>query len=447
MKTLFRFAFTLSFILNCPALFAQHGGVMNHWHLGWFASMEFTTGSPVATSGSAMICEEGSATVSDELGNLLFYTNGGGSNNPWPGGVWNKNHQLMPNGNITGLTGSDSSPQSSLIIKKSATEYYLFTIGSAAAPAGVRVSIVDMSLDNGLGDLTLVGDPVLDSPSTPLAEGMTATEDASGTGHWLVVHSNNGNTFYVIHVTPTGISSPTTYNIGSGSSNNGQIKFSINGDRLAQGENIFDFDNATGVISNPIDLGSDGWGRAFSGSGRYFYMGQLGPVGDIHQYDLMAADVAASKVLVGSSGGTPLGPFQIGPDFKIYFSIYSNNSLGAIANPDLPGTACGYDPQAVTLNASSQLSIPNFIDSDLRFLSNTGELTKNESILVAPNPTSDYLHLSNHVDNNEPYVILDLSGKQIDGWSHDDNRIDVRELHPGVYILQQGTASARFVKQ
>ena len=49
--------------------------------------MEFTTGSPVATSGSDMICEEGSATISDEAGNLLFYTNGGGdSSNPWPGG-------------------------------------------------------------------------------------------------------------------------------------------------------------------------------------------------------------------------------------------------------------------------------------------------------------------------------------------------------------------------
>ena len=446
MKSLLRISFLLCFTLSFQSLFAQHGGVMNHWHFGWFASMEFTTGSPVASSGSVMICEEGSASQSDEQGNLLFYTNGGGGNNPWPGGVWNRNHELMPNGNITGLTGSDSSPQSSLVIQKSTTEYYLFTIGSAAAPAGVRVSIVDMTLDGGLGDLTLVGDPVLDSPSTPLAEGMTATEDAAGTGHWLVVHSNNGNTFYVIHVTPTGISLPTTYNVGSGTDNLGQIKFSVQGDRLAQGENIFDFDNATGVISNPTSLGSSGWGRAFSASGRYFYKGQLGPVGDIHQYDLLATDVAASEVLIGSSGGSPLGPFQIGPDLKIYFSIYSNNSLGAITDPELPGTSCGYNPQAVTLNAGSQLSIPNFIDSDLRLVA-LGELTKKESILIAPNPTTDFLYLEDISNTNETFQILDLSGKKVNNWSIDGNQIDVHELNPGVYVLQQGTSSARFVKK
>ena len=107
----------------------------------------------------------------------------------------------------------------------------------------------------------------------------------------------------------------------------------------------------------------------------------------------MATGIVASKVLVGSSGGSPLGPFQIGPDFKMYFSIYSNNSLGAITNPDLPCAACECDPQAVTLNPNSLLSIPNFIDSDLMFLSNTGELTKKENILVAPNPASDFLSL------------------------------------------------------
>lgn len=446
MSRILRLSFILCFVLNFQSLYAQHGGTMNHWHFGWFASMEFTTGSPVATTGSDMICEEGSASYSDELGNLLFYTNGGGGNNPWPGGVWNRNHDLMPNGDITGLTGSDSSPQSSLVINKSATEYYLFTIGSLTNPAGVRVSIIDMSLDGGLGDLTLVGDPVLDSPSTPLSEGMTATEDAAGTGHWLVVHSNSGNTFYVMHVTATGISAPTTYNIGAGMSNGGQIKFSVQGDRLAQDANLFDFNNATGVISNPIDLGESGWGRAFSVSGRYFYMGQLGPVGDIQQYDLLATDIVGSKVLVGSSGGSPLGPFQIGPDFKIYFSIYSNNSLGAITNPDLPGTACGFNDQAVLLNASSQLSIPNFVDSDLRLLA-ANELTKEESLILAPNPTEDFLYLTDHTDQNEPFIIFDVSGKRMNDWSIDGNRIDVRALSSGVYFLQQGVSSARFIKK
>ncbi|NVK66797.1 MAG: T9SS type A sorting domain-containing protein [Flavobacteriales bacterium] len=454
MKKTLVFTFAFSCIFNAQSLFAQHGGTMNHWYFGWFASMEFTTGSPVATPDSDMICEEGSATMSDEAGNLLFYTNGGGdSNNPWPGGVWNRNHELMPNGDITGLTGSDSSPQSSLIIQKSATEYYLFTIGASPTPVGVRVSIVDMSLDGGLGDLTLVGDPVLDPPPSPLAEGMTATEDAEGTGHWLVVHSSSGNTFYVMHVTPTGISSPTTYNIGSGLHNSGQIKFSVQGDRLAQDDNIFDFDNATGVISNPINLGFTnsfgwgGWGRAFSPSGRFFYMGELGPNGDVFQYDLMATDIPASKVLLGSSSAGVSGPMQLGPDLKIYFSLKEYQSLAAITDPDLPGTSCNFVSDYVPLTGNSQVSIPNFIDSDLRFAA-AGKISKKQSIILAPNPTGDFLYLSSDHQSDEPIFIFDLSGKQLSNWSLDgSNKIDVRNLNPGIYLIRQGAASAQFVKE
>lgn len=454
MKKVFTFTLSLYLTLNVSSLFAQHGGVMNHWHFGWFASMEFTTGAPIATSNSDMICSEGSATISDELGNLLFYTNGGGdSNNPWPGGVWNRNHELMPNGNITGLTGSDSSPQSSLIIQKSANEYYLFTIGAANNPAGVRVSIIDMTLDGGLGDLTVVGDPVLDPAPTSLAEGMTATEDANGTGHWLVVHSNSGNTFYVMHVTPTGITGPTTYNVGSGLHNSGQIKFTVQGDRLAQDDNIFDFDNATGVISNPINLGFTnsfgwgGWGRAFSPSGRFFYLNELGPNGDVFQYDLMATDIPASKTYLGSSGSGIAGPMQLGPDLKIYFSLKGFQSLAAITDPDQPGTSCNFVADYVTLTGNPEVSIPNFIDSDLRLLAEQ-ELSKEQAIILAPNPTEDFLHLTNLTQKDNPVFIYDLSGKQANNWSMEDSQtIDVRGLSSGVYVLRIGASSAQFIKK
>jgi hypothetical protein len=359
----------------------------------------------------------------------------------------------MPNGNITGLTGSDSSPQSSIVIQKSTSEYYLFTIGASPNPAGVRVSIVDMSMDGGLGDLSLVGDPVLDSPSTPLAEGMTATEDADGSGHWLVVHSRNGNTFYVMHVTPTGISTPTTYNIGSGIDNGGQIKFSVQGDRIAQDENIFDFDNSTGVISNPISLGPigtigwGGWGRAFSPSGRYFYMGELGLTGAVHQFDLLATDIPASRIQLGTSSSGVSGPMQLGPDLKLYFSLKGFQSIAAITNPDLPGSSCNFVAEYVQLTGNSEVSIPNFIDSDLRLVLEANELAKSENILLAPNPTEDFLYLKDLSNSKESFIIFDLSGKKMSDWSIDGNQIDVRGLSAGVYIIQQGASSARFVKQ
>jgi hypothetical protein len=50
----------------------------NIWHFGDGKSIDFSSGAPVALTGSQMNAFEGSASYSDRCGNLLFYTNGGG---------------------------------------------------------------------------------------------------------------------------------------------------------------------------------------------------------------------------------------------------------------------------------------------------------------------------------------------------------------------------------
>ena len=70
-------------------LFAQKQG--NIWYFGEYAGINFNSGSPVPLGNSAMFQYDGCATISDDKGKLLFYTNGLT--------IWNKNHQVMDNGN------------------------------------------------------------------------------------------------------------------------------------------------------------------------------------------------------------------------------------------------------------------------------------------------------------------------------------------------------------
>ena len=68
----------------------------NHWYFGRNAGLDFSSGSPSIATGGQTFTDEGVASISDNNGNLLFYTEGTT--------VWDKNQSIMPNG--TGLFGS-----------------------------------------------------------------------------------------------------------------------------------------------------------------------------------------------------------------------------------------------------------------------------------------------------------------------------------------------------
>jgi hypothetical protein len=81
-------------------------GEANNWYFGQFAAISFETSPPTALDNSAMFSLEGCATISDEDGVLLFYTDGLT--------VYNVLHEIMENGE--GLLGGSSSTQSGIIV-------------------------------------------------------------------------------------------------------------------------------------------------------------------------------------------------------------------------------------------------------------------------------------------------------------------------------------------
>jgi hypothetical protein len=225
----------------------------NIWYFGEQAGLDFNGGIPTALLNSAMNKDEGCSSVSDSNGNLLFYTSGIN--------VWNRNHMQMPNG--FGLAGHESSSQAALIVPKpgSNTLFYIFTTDAFFYANGLKYTVVDMSLQGGLGDVISKNTPL----HTPTTEKLTAVKHANNTDIWVITHGANSATFNAYLVTAAGITPPVSTTIGaihSGGGTTGTLnaigcmKASPDGTKLALAlynmnlAELFDFNASTGVVSN-----------------------------------------------------------------------------------------------------------------------------------------------------------------------------------------------------
>ncbi len=361
----------------CPFIQAQNEA--NYWYFGDHAGIDFSSGSPVGVFGSAMYTQEGCATISNSEGQLLFYTDGST--------IYNHNHEIMMNG--SGLNGHFSSTQSAIIVPDpgSNTLYYVFTVDFEGSSDGLQYSIVDMTLDGGLGAVTATKNELL---LTPVMEKLTAIKHANGQDIWVMAHANGSADYYAYLVTSDGISAPVVTTIGSSyggftyANNAGYLKFSPDGSKLAaiytkwtHGLQLFDFDNQTGVLSNYRDVFYEmaavgiPYGVEFSPSGDLVYVS--GTEG-LYQYDLSYTsnfDVLFNAHEIADDYPEGLySALQLGPDEKIYVcKAYTegdseNHFLSVIENPDLIGDACNFQEEAVDLGAGIvHRGLPQFIQS------------------------------------------------------------------------------------
>ncbi|TPG35420.1 T9SS type B sorting domain-containing protein [Flavobacterium pectinovorum] len=351
--------------------FAQ--GEANIWYFGYMAGLDFNSGSPVVINDSQMITYEGCSTISDANGKLLFYTDGYR--------VWNKNHQMMPNG--TDLLGDSSSTQSGIIIPKPNTPgiYYIFTVPALAGPDGLRYSEVDMSLNGGLGDITSKKNILLYTPS---CEKLTAIKNAAGDGYWVLSHGFGNNRFIAYSITENGVNlTPIVSNAGSiidsvdgdRSGSIGYLKISPNGDKVISSNRnlnveLFDFDNATGIVSNPVVILSNSWpnyGAEFSPSGNIAYVTTKN--GDLLQFDLRASNIASTATTLHSNykNFDPhiVSALQLAPDGKIYGALFAERYVSVINNPDVLGLGSDFVANKLFLgnDAASGTGLPQFIQS------------------------------------------------------------------------------------
>ncbi|MES2485152.1 MAG: T9SS type B sorting domain-containing protein [Bacteroidota bacterium] len=340
----------------------------NIWYFGYNAGLDFNTGTPVPLLDGELYTNEGLASIAGPDGELMFYTDGIQ--------VYNKNHLPMQNGN--GLMGDTSTSQSAIIIPKplSLNIYYIFTLTLEGSWQGLRYSEIDTSLDGGLGAVTQNKNVPL---ITPCTEQITAVRHANGTDIWVIVHGYGNNAFHAYLVTPAGVgTTAVTSNSGVAFAANaaatvGCMKASPKGTKLGMcnslsGIKLFDFDDATGIISAPVVIANNegNYGVEFSPSGNMLYT-STEAASTITQYNLTAPDIAASATLL-FTGGPILsrGSLQLGPDGKIYSAARNFLYLSVIHNPDIAGVGCNAEAEGIFLGGPvSWMGLPNFVQSFL----------------------------------------------------------------------------------
>ena len=392
----FKILFILFLLIYASPAFAQKEAAI--WYFGNTAGLDFNSGSPITLSNGQLNTAEGCTSIADKNGNLLFYTDGSI--------VYDKSHQVMPNG--FGLLGHNSSTQSAIIVPKpnNPNLYYIFTVDEPNPKNvdddpynnedppnnGLNYSLVDLRLNNGLGDIVISEKNIhlitYDKNNTEdvkykCSEKITAVQHADGVSFWIITHFKD--TFYSFKISTLGVDKkpiPTSTNLnvplgGYISNAIGYLKTSPNGKKIAIANSsmklndeldpkgnvvrntgnvwLYDFDAGSGKVSNGFSImsGTNPYGLEFSAKSKKLYVtvNRFNPDGitlgsSLIQFDLKSSNIIGSNTTIITSAYVA-GALQLGLDEKIYRSGYpiltdSSNKLSVINNPELNGTSCNF---------------------------------------------------------------------------------------------------------
>ena len=372
--------------------------VANHeadrWFFGKYAGLDFRPQNPVADlTNDSININTSPAIMSDDAGNILFYTNSRR--------IFDRFGNRMPNG--FGLHGMDGMTMPVLIIPKPGSDsiYYIFTThrpkmdpNDIGTIYGFEYNVVNMNLNGGLGDITLKNQVLLEPE---ISSKLSAVKHSNGIDYWVVVHKFNSDEFCSFRVTSDGVDTTDyvsshigAFHAAPGVTNDeiGYMKISPDGTKLAlaiYGSNIFeiyDFNASTGTVTNVVtspEIFQYAFGVEFSPDSRFFY-GSTTPINFPNLYDtitefscILKFDVSLGNSIFNSYDtialdtlGSYYGGIQLGTDSRIYVSRspFGNASLSVIQNPKRPGKACNFVSNAIDLQGrQSRFGLPNFIQS------------------------------------------------------------------------------------
>lgn len=237
---------------------------------------------------------------------------------------------------------------------------------------GLARSLVDLSVNNGLGDFTTTNQQI----STGFSEHITLVKNKNNKDVWVVVHPINSNNFFAYSFTDAGVQPPVVSTAGpvipaKSSSLYGYLTASHNGNMLAgtspvvDGIMLFDFDNATGMLSNYRVLNKNGYAGNVQFSpddSKLYYI-----TGDgVYQYDFNQTDIASSLTRVYYDKSGNIYNLQLAPNGKIYFCntyAFENNDytayVGSIECPNLAQYACNINAKAIKTEG---VFFPDFVN-------------------------------------------------------------------------------------
>jgi len=339
----------------------------NIWYFGNRAGLDFNPlpeNPVVPITNPVMNAPEGTSTISDRNGQVVFFTDGDK--------VWNRTNVEI----ASGIGGEPGSSQAALIIPVPGDEtlYYIFTTQEVhgSNTYQVRYSLFDLKLNGGTGGLV--------EQNVLLFE--RSTERITGNGNWLIAHEYGNNTFRAYRISNLGIGNPVISSIGSDhavtSAENGQgymklgpqnrLAVALSTPGTSNVVEVFDFADSTGQVSNfrTANLNNPAgqvYGVEFSPGGNKLFATLKGATSQIVEFAFDSVGAVYLKKPPIAPVAEELGAIQTGPDGQIYVAVNGEPFLGTIqANEDttqvstfllngfglLPGT-------------NSNLGLPNFI--------------------------------------------------------------------------------------
>ncbi|WP_461134857.1 T9SS type B sorting domain-containing protein [Spirosoma lituiforme] len=372
------------------------------WYFGQNAGLDFSGGgTPKPITDGKLSTIEGSSSIANTKGILLFYTDGTT--------IYDKDGKplksLDPRDSSATATpiplgGNKNSTQSALIVPKPTCRgceylYYVYTTSEIRGKKTLTYSVVDMRQNGGKGAVVEKNIP-LSGQGTEQSTSVANTRDST---YWVITRKYGTNQFEVRHLTRSENVDPITYTggqvIDSLTNAEGYIKI---GPADTTGGNkgnrpmavvvpgppknsvdLFTFNDSTGVLTfdRTLDLGPappKAYGVEFSPDGKSLYVTMLADTNAdgsqkgssyILKYDLNQRDslLTNSKTVVDSSTTRQYGSIQIGPDGRLYVAIKGSSSLGTIENPNggLLDSLI-YNPAGQSLGGqTSQLGLPNLV--------------------------------------------------------------------------------------
>lgn len=362
--------------------------------------MDFATSPPTVNTNANMGSYEGVGVLSDSAGNLRAYCNSER--------IYDASLQMMQGGGMPNSNYSRSMTQGSLLLPiNDSIIYAIFIIVGGSGESRLRYSEINVNRNSGLGEVLSANNVMLNSNT----EKMISVRDGSGGGWWIVLHEPFNRTYKKIHIDNQGGWGVSDQIVGGVHMLNGLGSFggemvvSASGRFIAFSRDygaidLLEFNRCTGnltlidsIVKNPT-LQNSIYGLSFSPDESLLYVsdGFTSGTSYLYQYDLQASNILASESIVDSlqplTFNSSFGAHELGPDGKIYITQYSalpdqsyNDSLCVIHNPDLPGLACNFERNAISLLPSkSQLGLPNLPNYRLGPLTPEAEAGPNDSI-------------------------------------------------------------------
>ncbi|MBC7903353.1 MAG: PKD domain-containing protein [Gemmatimonadaceae bacterium] len=367
---------------------------MANWFFGDYGSIDFRTGAPVQTTtalvNNSIHAESSypgqlpyfgaSLSVSDSLGNTLFYSNGVS--------VWNGQHRKISKSPIFGTSDINASSSTSYVPYPGKKNVY-FVAGAYPnfdnSFSGVRYAMVDVNADS------VYAYREFQHPMLPVrfSQYVVVVPHCNGEDYWLVAkgYGISDTRFFSFLVTKNGIDQyqQPVVSIGFSQTSFGgsgyQLKANPDGTKLAlsspslsgSGAALYDFDSRTGQIKNeklvPKVSGYNEiqTGIAFSPNGEFFYLFRSTDPLNGRPYWLFQYRVKDFQYnIIPAPGFYFCSPFQLGPDKQLY-STTQDHYFVRISNPDTWSAPVvnGSFINMPTLDPRIRtgISMPNFIDA------------------------------------------------------------------------------------